>query len=814
MPTTINIHTIDARALTLRRHNRAWILRFNSFILVYQMVKNVQVYRTTVTSFAVALGAVLMAQIAVAAEGVDVSKACAVISAPDVQDGVETARSDLAATELQRAPQWSDLAGEIAAARLAVTNARARVIGIAAGVSTLAEMDDTADEMRRLQRQVDSGIARLSAIADEAASANKAASNDRACWRVRAIATPSVFITALLRDYDEAIKRSTNELSLIGKSLDQARTQALIVTTSLATITRSRAIAVEQVFVQNASPIWQANVTWPSMARWHEAAETQIEGLTAYVYAQRIRLVIDIALALIVGLTLRGYARFRGDRIALDLTTNVAAFDRPILAGFVITAAVTMGAYVAAPPYAWAGFLVVSLCAGAALLSRAHSRPKRLLVVGVIPLLLVDAALATLRGDAALVQWSLLVTAMIAMAVVTLTWAVLQRESAAHAGVYPAQRRLRAGAFASLVGVLLAVIIATATGYVTLALTIWQLLVETIVVGALVTLAWWLCGQIVQVILTHSSAQRLQIIRQHGPIVSARLLWLLKIAALFVWFQVVMDRLNMLGFIANETSALIHTDGRFGALRISISDVLIFFGAIVVAFWISRFIRFVLSEEVLPRTGAVPGLANAILTTLHYVILTGGFLVAMAALGVDMARFTILIGALTVGIGFGLQTIINNFVSGLILLFERPIQVGDTIQVDDAIGIVQRIGVRATTVRSSIGAEVIIPNGALVSGRVVNWTRSGRARLVEVSINLAAANPDPVTIDLLEAALTQLPGVLLRPAPEALVGRMAGDLVQLDLRVWTDQIETWQRVRSDVLIAASETLQRAGFKTL
>src|SRR6185295_15858545 len=97
---------------------------------------------------------------------------------------------------------------------------------------------------------------------------------------------------------------------------------------------------------------------------------------------------------------------------------------------------------------------------------------------------------------------------------------------------------------------------------------------------------------------------------------------------------------------------------------------------------------------------------------------------ALAAAAIDLTRFSILAGAFGVGVGFGLQNVVNGFVSGLILLYERPVQIGDTVQVADVQGTMRRIGIRSSTVRTFEGAEVIVPNSSLISERVTNWTLS------------------------------------------------------------------------------------------
>jgi potassium efflux system protein len=217
-------------------------------------------------------------------------------------------------------------------------------------------------------------------------------------------------------------------------------------------------------------------------------------------------------------------------------------------------------------------------------------------------------------------------------------------------------------------------------------------------------------------------------------------------------------------------------------------------------------LRFVLEEDVYQRLQLARGLPYAISTVLHYAILLAGFFLAAAALGLDMTKFTILAGAFTVGVGFGLQNIINNFVSGLILLFERPVKVGDVIQVGDAAGVVQRIGIRAIVLRAGDGSELIVPNGNLISNRVTNWTFSDSQRLIEVPVAVAqAADPDHV-IELLKSVAAANPLVTPNPPPQALVVNLGPGALSFELRAWTDRAENWMQIRSELAVAIKSVL--------
>src|SRR5262249_53625731 len=161
------------------------------------------------------------------------------------------------------------------------------------------------------------------------------------------------------------------------------------------------------------------------------------------------------------------------------------------------------------------------------------------------------------------------------------------------------------------------------------------------------------------------------------------------------------------------------------------------------------------------------GISYAISSLLNYAILTLGFLLAVGVLGFDLTKVTILAGAFGVGVGFGLQSIVNNFVSGLILLFERPIHVGDIVEVGDLQGEVARLGMRASTVRTWLGSEMIVPNAQLVTERVTNWTLSDRRRRIDLPVGVDYGSPPAKIAQVLEAVAREHPLVLKDPAPQA-----------------------------------------------
>jgi small-conductance mechanosensitive channel len=246
-----------------------------------------------------------------------------------------------------------------------------------------------------------------------------------------------------------------------------------------------------------------------------------------------------------------------------------------------------------------------------------------------------------------------------------------------------------------------------------------------------------------------------------------------------------------------------------GSISTSVGDIIAFFLTVLAAYLLSAFIRFVLDEDVYSRTRIATGQSYALSSILNYAVLTIGFVVALAVLGLDMTKMTVLAGALGVGIGFGLQSVVNNFVSGLILLFERPIHVGDTVQVGNLQGRVRRIGIRASIVRTMQGAEIIVPNAQLITEQVTNWTLSDQLRRLDLPVGVNYGAAPKKVIELLESLARAHPQVLQNPAPRALFMSYGDSSINFELRAWTEYSNS-QQVHSDLTVAIYDAIYAAG----
>jgi small-conductance mechanosensitive channel len=178
---------------------------------------------------------------------------------------------------------------------------------------------------------------------------------------------------------------------------------------------------------------------------------------------------------------------------------------------------------------------------------------------------------------------------------------------------------------------------------------------------------------------------------------------------------------------------------------------------------------------------------------------------------VDLTKFTLLAGALGVGVGFGLQNLVSNFISGILLLFERPINPGDTIEVGSRAGEVRRIGIRSTTLRTFEGADVIIPNAMLISQEVVNWTLTDRVRRIEIPVSAAYGSDPQHVIKILLGVLAKYPDILAWPKPLALFQGMGDSALSFVLRFWTENAD-WVTLRSDVTTGVYAALREAGIE--
>ncbi len=220
---------------------------------------------------------------------------------------------------------------------------------------------------------------------------------------------------------------------------------------------------------------------------------------------------------------------------------------------------------------------------------------------------------------------------------------------------------------------------------------------------------------------------------------------------------------------------------------------------ITALFWTTRRVTRWLVDHVLARRGFDIGVREALGTIVRYVVISLGTLVILQSAGIELTSLNVLVGAVGVGLGFGLQNITNNFFSGLILLFERPIKIGDRVEIADCVGEVSEIAARATTLVTDENVAIIVPNSQFVAERVTNWSRPGTLTAYVVPFYVSHGSDPALVRQVLLAAADKHQDVLRDPAPEVEFVEVGLGALRFQLQVWSSEhLKTAGTLRSDL----------------
>lgn len=242
----------------------------------------------------------------------------------------------------------------------------------------------------------------------------------------------------------------------------------------------------------------------------------------------------------------------------------------------------------------------------------------------------------------------------------------------------------------------------------------------------------------------------------------------------------------------------------------NITPALILFTIIasLLLLYLARKARKILIKKILVRYSIEPGTSKSIGTIVYYTLVTLGFFILIQILGIDLTGLSVVAGALSVGIGFGLQNITNNFISGIIILFEQPIREGDWIEVGSTVGAVKKISARSTTVLTNDNISVIVPNSEFINARVINWSHNDRVVRFKIPVGVSY-NEDPKQIkDLLLQVAEAHNGILSDPAPDVFFTEFADSSLNFTLTGWTHSyIDRPNSLRSEVNYAIHEVFK-------
>ena len=619
-------------------------------------------------------------------------------------------------------------------------------------------------------------------------------------------------IANIKRAREEAEGRRAEVLALQSRVAEQnARWQD-----ALAAIRRARDETLDRLLVRDSPPVWSAEVRSRAnqnlLEQSRESFTAQLTTLGAYAQRQTLSFALHLGIILLFVAGLY-WVRSRVRPWVADeprLAGVARVFDLPVATALVLSVLVSGWIYPQSPRLL-AAILGAAALVPTVIILRRLIEPHLLPVLYLLVVFYFVDQLRTIAASLPLVSRLLFLAEMLA-GMLFLVWFVRSRRMAE---VPPAKRTLvfktiRFGARVALV-VFLVAFVFSALGYVSLA----DLLGNALLGSAYLALILYAAVRIADGLIMFSLRVRplslLGTVSRHRPRLRRGVHRVLTWLVVGVWALYTLELLSVRRQVVGKVRDALTAELTLGSLSISLGDVLAFGLIVYLAFLLSRALRFVLEEDVYPRAHLARGVPYAISTVLNYVVLVVGFFAAVAALGVDMTKFTILAGAFGVGLGFGMQNIVNNFVSGLILLFERPVKVGDVIQLEGSGGgVVERIGIRASIVRTADSSDIVVPNSKLISDRVTNWTFSDRQRGIKIAVGVEYGSEPRRVIELLCEIARAHPLVADDPPPQALLVEFGADALSFELSAWTNHFGEWAQMRSDLAVSIYERFAAEG----
>ena len=601
-------------------------------------------------------------------------------------------------------------------------------------------------------------------------------------------------------EFEVAIAELRSDRDAVLAALSEADTLELLAMRFGNEVAARQNAAVSAARIAADGPIWNPD-TWASPLGGEEGRASQrrhIRALTTY-FAEHATAIAGWFL----GVLFLAYALLRGARTAVSEFLRRdpgslkagAVFERPFSAALLIALISILSL---APPFPVVfAHLVWALAPipAAVLAVTVFARPIRLSVY-------------TLAGILLLMQFELLNETMpaidrvliVVQSLIIITAFLFDlRRGNWHAALPKIRASWLTGIVQFVCALLVVVILATVLGYVGIADTMKNLVFGGLGLGLVFIVLSYVLTSFVIGLLWVPPLSNLRIVQRERHKIVATLRSGIRWVTGVFWAIATLEIGGLLSTTTRLLANFIAVEIDIGAVTLSVSAIA--YGAITlfVTYLVTRLIRFVIEGDQQAVDIASAGAAFAISKLVRYAIAVVGFLFAIVVMGFDLTSVTVLAGAVGVGLGFGLQNIFNNFFSGLIMLLEQPIRVNDIAKVNDLIGTVREVGIRATVIETFDGAEVIVPNADFISKTVLNWTKSNRRRRAEIDVGVAYGSEPQQVLEILEAA-ADMEGVASDPKSLAIFTGFGDSSLNFRLYVWVTDL-------SNILIVPSRIRQ-------
>jgi small-conductance mechanosensitive channel len=702
----------------------------------------------------------------------------------------------------------AELAHDLGALLVRADAVRARSTSLAEIEDARRELEGAAAPLRGWKDELAAEAKRVAEVLAELARAERVWSQTRG--RPETVAAGDVVaqrVESSLAAMEEAGKRMRAWQARLLAVRDRVVDRSTAVETAVEKLWAVTVTEGTNLFVPDRAPLWRRGFGDELRSELPRVPDEMLafnRSTRTYVARDARPLAVQALLAVVLMFAFRSFSTRARERLAAaqEPSRAVRLLERPYAIALLLALLPSPAFHPLAPQRFMQILAVIALFPAARVVIHATERVNLTTFTGLFVLLFLDRIRLALVPLPALARAAFLLTLAIALGLAFWFGRRVDR-----AGDAPWLRRA-----ANLVMLALALaLVAEIGGWTGLATVLGR---GVVIASALAALYVYAAVIALEALLAYALAsptlRRSHLVDRHHILLQRRTERGLRWLGVCLWITLMLRALGLGSAAADTLHALLQAGVSVGALSLSIGGMVAFVLTLLAALFLARIVNGVLEEEVYPRTSLSRGIPYALSTLVRYGVYSLGFLLALAAAGVQLGQLTIMLGGLGVGIGLGLQDLVKNFAAGLTLLFERRVHVGDAVQIPsrEIFGRVLAIGIRVTVVRNWNGVEVVVPNADLVSGAFSNWTLSDRLHRIEVPVGVAyGTDPERVVALLLDVARSN-DRLLAEPPPQALFKGFGDSSLDFVLRAWTD--DDYEPRTSELALAVHRGLFEAG----